>query len=593
MELVVSVPLPDTVGMWAVHHRRATDVRAPCSRAARAISSLLPFDNSHKGNDESDQEGETTTSLSLSLSNRRPPPATASTASSSSASAGPRPSSTAAPPTCSQRRAPPTAHAHFFLIYFAQNTANTAARVRILWVFCAATGVQTAPSRMRLLFSPRALPQAEGADFELRQRTIAAGNLFGGSRIVQARQKAQQFDPQPDATGAARRVTARQRRSFSQLLLPPNQPQVTPKGVRVLAGPMLAQELTLQSILGDPAAAAAAGLQPASAAIVSADICSPFVLLRLSASGAAAAGPGSSPGPLRVLVGNPSNNRLEPLQIPPSQHGLGAADFTAASLYDHARCRCPLVGSLPGFTRGAGAGGGAAGAGGAAAGEAADASSVFAVVARTSGSFEIWALPQARRVFSSDGLADGSQVLCDGPSVLPVTDDHPQTPPPPEVTDIRMDAFGDPSGHMGPPLLTAIRSDGQLLAWKGFHAALPGVNGIRRQLRFRRIRLGDSACLQPAPGAAPRAPHLLSLAPPRLTRVERVCPGGNPANGSVSGVFVTGPHPLWVVVHQGRARAHPVGSAGRGSVASVAPFHNVNCPHGVIISTVGCVTIGI
>lgn len=421
------------------------------------------------------------------------------------------------------------------------------------------------------------------AEFETAQRTVAAGNLFEGARIVQARARAGESRPTVPAGSSCRVVWLSLLTLTSNcdatpcvvtdcghpfLIIPGA--QVTPRGVRVLAGPMLAQDIPLQQLAGEDFSANLSRVS-----IIAADVCSPFVLLRLSAGG--------SVGPLRVLMGNASSHRLELLPVAQSQHGLGAADFTAASLYDHTCCRCPLVCSLPSFLRARPADASADSAAAAAAAAADSAStSVFAVVARTTGAFEIWALPQARRVFATDGLADGSALLIDGPSLMPKNANDEShagfaPPPAPEVTDVRLDAFGHSAAFAG-PLLTAIRSDGQLLAWRGFHAATPGLTGLKRQLRFARVRLGDSAVLQqPSRGQAPL----------RLTRVERVCPGGLPAGGWVSGVFVTGPSPVWVVATQGRARAHPVGFGGRGSVSAVTHFHNVNCPHGIIVASTG------
>ena len=63
-------------------------------------------------------------------------------------------------------------------------------------------------------------------------------------------------------------------------------------------------------------------------------------------------------------------------------------------------------------------------------------------------------------------------------------------PPPPEIVELRMDAFSTAHDR---PLLTAIRGDGVVLAYRGFLCP-PGVGGVPRiqthaQLRFSRIEL--------------------------------------------------------------------------------------------------------
>ena len=55
--------------------------------------------------------------------------------------------------------------------------------------------------------------------------------------------------------------------------------------------------------------------------------------------------------------------------------------------------------------------------------------------------------------------------------------------------------------------------------------------------------------------------------------------------GRHRGVFVCGPHPLWLMEQRQRLRAHP--HEGDGPITAFAPLHNKHCPHGFIVTTGG------
>lgn len=316
--------------------------------------------------------------------------------------------------------------------------------------------------------------------------------------------------------------------------------QVHPTGIRVCAGAVKAQDVPLTALLPAP---------PASVTIAAADVCHPFVLLHLS------------DGTLRLLSGNPATNRLDPLPRRASGRGLARDGFTAAALYDDS-----TDGAL------------AAGIGAAAAGS----STHYVVAAHDSGPLEIYALPSGSRVFAADSIALGPQLLCGSPAaaaaaggvdVLPAT----SAPAPPPVVDLRLDTF--PGAGHDALLLTVARADGEVLAYRGFMApalaVAPAVGRAATELRFVRYALEWT----PTPGTAVAEPG--AVVPRRLVRC-----GGVRGASPVSGIFVLGTSPHWLLVSRGRVLAHPVSTRGSG-ITAVTPFHNVNCQHGFICATSG------
>jgi cleavage and polyadenylation specificity factor subunit 1 len=320
--------------------------------------------------------------------------------------------------------------------------------------------------------------------------------------------------------------------------------QVHPGGVRVCAGAVKAQDMPLAAMAPTP---------PPGVSVVAADVCHPYVLLHLS------------DGSLRLLSGNPATNRLEALPPRASGRGLARDGFSAAALYDDTAGNGALAACL--------SGGGAAKA----------APTQYVVATHSSGALELYALPAGTRVFSADGIAGGPQLLCGSPAAaaaaggvdaLPASS---SVPPPPAVADVRLDTF--PGAHDA-LLLTVARADGDVFAYRGFVAPVltgPGAaaHAAPGELRFARYALDWT----PSPGNAV-SEH--GAAPGR--RLVRV--SGVRGSVPVSGVFVTGTAPHWLLVSRGRVQAHPVSARG-GGITAVTPFHNVNCPHGFICATSG------
>jgi len=333
--------------------------------------------------------------------------------------------------------------------------------------------------------------------------------------------------------------------------------QVHPGGVRLCAGLVKAQEVALAALQPPP---------PPGVTLAAADVAHPHVLLRLS------------DGSLRLLAGNPATNRLEalPLRAPSPGLGLGGARFSAAQLHED----LPGGGALA-----AALGAGAAGV------------QHFLVGATQSGRLEVYALPSQACLFSAAGLAAGHCLLCASPAaaaqvggvdgLLPPAE--VSLPQPPAVTDVLLGAFPWNGAHEA-PLLCCVRADGEVFAYRGFAAPAHVTAGVRQregaaaasELRFVRYAL---ALAPPPPGAPPPPPGELEEAPRRLVALVG-CRGGCGAPGSVSGVLALGRTPHLLVCSRGSVRAHPLSlPPGCAGVAAATPFHNVNCPHGLVLAT--------
>jgi len=333
--------------------------------------------------------------------------------------------------------------------------------------------------------------------------------------------------------------------------------QVHPTGIRLCAGLVKAQDLALSG-LAPPA--------PGSVTVAAADVAHPYVLLRLS------------DGTLRLLAGNPATNRVE--AVPPKAGAnkralLARPEFAAATLYDDAAGNGALAALIGGGARAA--------------------AQHYVVAATLTGNVEIYSLPAQACVFTSDGFAAGMHLLCSSPAARAacsaIDTVHPgeDTPEAPKIADVRLDAFPWDASHDA-PLLTAVRSDGDIICWRAFAAPAHVTPEARRagagatELRFVRYAIDSMA---PPPGRTAPAPGDLDALPRLLVPLVGVR-GGAGAQGSVNGVMVLGETPLILVTHRGSVRAHPLRlPAGASGIAAATPFHNVNCPHGVVVATPG------
>ena len=354
--------------------------------------------------------------------------------------------------------------------------------------------------------------------------------------------------------------------------------QVHGKGVRVADGARRTQDFSARELCPSDAAAE----------IVAASVCDPYVACRLS------------DGSLVVLKGDEATSTLSVLPSEALARLPKGADVTAACLVDDgvpAANHPGLDARSPGFLRrGCADPADAADAADAASSTIGSGSTSILALARVGGCVELYALPSCDRIWASDGLSEGVAVLApvgsraarenrrrrlaaesaaaSSPSTL-------DTAPPPEIVEMRVDAFERAHER---PLLVAVRGDGSVLAYRAFLCP-PGAGGVARraprpQLRFARVALdveggvdGDSS----ASASASAAPTNLS----RLTRFEGV---GD--RGGIRGVFVSGARPLWLVARRSRVLALPMrGEALANHAVSFSCFHNVNCENGFILGT--------
>ena len=330
--------------------------------------------------------------------------------------------------------------------------------------------------------------------------------------------------------------------------------QVHAKGVRVADGPKMAQDFSTNDL-----GASEDGLE-----IVTASVCDPYVACRFT------------DGSLAILKGDASTATLAPLPKDALANLPKGADVTAACLVDDgvpAATHPGLDARAPGFLRR-----------GCAVGLETDQSTSMLALARVGGSVELYALPSCTRLWCSDGLSEGVATLMPLHSRAAREHSNARAPedskarqkldtsPPPEIVEMRIDAFERAHER---PLLTAVRGDGSVLAYRAFLCP-PGAGGVKRsektpQLRFARVALDVEGGLVQGE----------NLTQTRLTRFENI---GD--RGGIRGVFVSGAAPTWLVARRSRVLALPMrGEARANRAVSFSCFHNLNCRDGFILGT--------
>ena len=381
---------------------------------------------------------------------------------------------------------------------------------------------------------------SEAVDLVSDATTLAAGNVWGRRRIAQAH----------------------------------------PGGVRVCDGAKKTQDVAVGDLSesGD------------GVVVVAAQVCDPYVLLRLS------------DGTARLLRGAEVDARndgggggfeLRECGVSADARGAMAADvasvLTLVSDATPAANHPGLANREPGFLRRATRCPDES--------AAADASDlVLLAAARNDGGLEIRSLPSGRLAWAAEGLSDGARTLAPAGSrpARELARERARAASgetaggrdsdPPRVVELRLDAFA--AAHER-PMLTALRADGSVLVYRAFLCP-PGAGGTKRgdppQLRMARVPVeveggGLEEGVVGTSGAALGGLDDATLPGTRLTRFERV---GD--RGGVRGVFVSGAKPLWLLARRSRVLALP--TRGEASaVVSFTPFHNVNCPNGFILGT--------
>ena len=352
--------------------------------------------------------------------------------------------------------------------------------------------------------------------------------------------------------------------------------QVHPKGVRIADGAKMTQDFSTQDLAPDA---------EDGADIVAASVCDPYVFCVLS------------DGSLAVLRGDEATSTLASLSREALAKLPRGADVTAACLVDDGVPTADHPGldaRAPGFLR--------RGCDGAVdteteRDEKSERSTSMLALARVGGSVELYALPSCDRLWAADGLSEGVAVLAPvgsraarenqrrsaaaAASASASATASMDTSPPPEIVEMRVDAFERAHER---PLLTAIRGDGSVLAYRAFLCP-PGAGGVKRgagrsQLRFARVPLDVEGGLDGGSGSSVSSSGTAGTAS-RLTRFE-----GIGDRGGIRGVFVSGARPLWLVARRSRVLALPMrGEALANRAVSFSCFHNRNCEHGFILGT--------
>ena len=326
--------------------------------------------------------------------------------------------------------------------------------------------------------------------------------------------------------------------------------QITTDTIRVLKAGKKAQDVSLSDIDA-----------PKGSAIACAQIMDPYIIVRLS------------DGSIRLLSGNLDDMTLSLME----SGAIPTSSVTSFALVDDSVEAADAAGGgerKSGWIHRAATNGTITGLEGSKKSGACNRKEAVVALTREGGSLELFSLPSCTRIWSADGLSEGSRVL------------SPQIPVntgvrAPEIVDMRIDCFEDAHER---PLLTVVRGDGTLLLYKGFIVpAGTTCEGSdepleQNELRFARVNVDVEGSGLSVAGIGAAGQLRDSLAGARLTRI------GNVGDGQgVQGIFVAGPNPLWLIVRRSRVLALP--TRGEGEIVAFTVFHNVNCPHGFILGT--------
>ncbi|KAJ7555735.1 hypothetical protein O6H91_05G052500 [Diphasiastrum complanatum] len=374
----------------------------------------------------------------------------------------------------------------------------------------------------------------ESVDYYIEGPTIFAGNLFGRRRIV----------------------------------------QVYARGVRLLDGAVMTQDLQIEHILSDSDSVK----KDAATAIAFATIADPFILLQMT------------DGNIKLIVGDMETQTVSAAVTSSLYHSEDPV--TACSLHHDKGHRWfrRLSGDMwhtlgvpdvlerdLGFSF--------------------DQGDIYCIICRESGKFEIYELPGMTCVYSVDRFTYGFSVLIDSSvsskgavcnGTLPTAQDESNKDSLPEagiklkVVSVCMETWGE---KFESPFLFAVLNDGTLLCYHAFcyegyesNSTVEEeglVNGIAinkdtssarfRNLRFVRAPLDlVSAGEEVAEGSSVDSQRIISF--------KNV--------GGMRGVFLTGARPMWLMLCRERIRPHP--QYCDGSILAFTPLHNVNCTHGLI-----------
>ena len=373
-------------------------------------------------------------------------------------------------------------------------------------------------------------------EFESGAPTIAAGDMFGGSTVC----------------------------------------QVCPSKVRLVREGRMVQELALSQLI--PSGKEGAG----KAHIASASIVEVWVLLLLSDGRALVlrGSPGAEPSlSLAAAGGEEAGDQLQGLSaasVFQDSHGWLEAELARRRDEDEEEEEENDEGSAA--SAGEGAGGCRDGGN----------SAAFAVLCFQRGGLRLCSLPDLTPVFSCAAFSTAREELCtpDEDETMPGPEDEEEAEAGPEegdrVSSVRMESF--PTDCLSVPLLFAVLGDGRAVAYRLLGGS-PGLRLLKCDVDTSALRVmddppkkkkktktgkgtGEDEGVAPSGEEGPKVPAAVH----RFDGVR-----------GLSGFFVTGQRPFWMVVRHGFLWVHPMTS--NGPVPAFSAFHNVNCREGFLFST--------
>jgi cleavage and polyadenylation specificity factor subunit 1 len=345
--------------------------------------------------------------------------------------------------------------------------------------------------------------------------------------------------------------------------------QVFDRGLRLLDGAIQMQELLIER----PEAETNGSVPSTGNLVVGAAIADPFVVLKMA------------DGALQLVVGDPATSTMTISS--PSSFASNTDLITAFSLYQDKGPYCWLRRACKDSSERSQLS------------TAPDQGKVFCVICRQTGRLEIYELPHVTCVFSVENFNYGMSVLWDNKvsekrvsSNAALRDGAEEDETAGEdmlrdtasqllVTQVCFERWGEKFGR---PFLLATLSDGTMLCYHAFCYEVPETGDA--------LEYADSI----GRGNAKETPRLGNL---RFVRMPIDWVSGedegvgekNPTLqfypfrnvGSMSGVFVTGSRPAWLMICRQRIRCHP--QFCDGAILGFTPLHNVNCTHGFIYVT--------
>jgi len=193
------------------------------------------------------------------------------------------------------------------------------------------------------------------------------------------------------------------------------------------------------------------------------------------------------------------------------------------------------------------------------------------VAVRENGNFELYSIPDFSLRFVSLNFPHQVDVLVDNMSTRVSTSSAEQThrldrlSP---ITEVLMVGLGMQGKR---PVLLARTKDSELMMYEVY--PYYSRNLAQEQLKIRFKKMSHGLILRERRSKTKKEAPALPIRRSSLRYFSDIA--------GYEGVFLTGPYPHWIfLTSRGELRTHPMSIDG--SVATFAPFHNVNCPQGFL-----------